>query len=211
MTMATVAQSVYHLGQKLLLRDSMIQSYEITYWAGFAVSLSMMVAMTVLEKRDGKVQNIFWIPPGAMLPAIGRGVFGFFSNLGTTYSIQYLPLAKATVIYNTNTIFLGVFGYFLNERITMYDVGGIITTFLGVVMFTMDPFSFSPKLLPSQIDVWHDLLGTLIGFVGAIMSALAYISIKRFSGRGHTLFMPMSWGIGNALGSPLLMFLVAQK
>lgn len=145
MTLATCSLSIYYLGQKLLGRESMIQAHEVTYWSGLSVVVSMIVSLTILEKRDRKVQNIFWVPGPAIMSVLGRAFFGFISNLCTTASIQLLPLAKATVLYYTNTIFIAIFGYFMRERITGYDVGGIITTFFGVVVFTMDPFNFSPR------------------------------------------------------------------
>jgi drug/metabolite transporter (DMT)-like permease len=56
--------------------------------------------------------------------------------------MKIIPLAKATVLFYTNPIFIAVFGWFiLKEHITIYDMFGVATTFIGVVIFTLDPFS----------------------------------------------------------------------
>ena len=53
-----------------------------------------------------------------------------------------IPLAKATVLFYTNPIFIAFFGWLIiKEHVTGYDLVGIATTFTGVVIFVYDPFS----------------------------------------------------------------------
>ena len=100
-----------------------------------------------------------------------RGVFGFTANICGYTAIKLIPLAKATVLFYTNPIFIAIIGYLiLKEKITNYDIGGIACTFIGVWIFTMDPFNpnkeaYSHDTFSTQW--WVDLIGTIIGVLGA--------------------------------------------
>jgi drug/metabolite transporter (DMT)-like permease len=70
-----------------------------------------------------------------------RGIFGFGGNIFAVTSFKLIPLTKATVIINTNPIFIGIFGVLLlKEQISGFDVAGIFVTFMGVVIFLLDSF-----------------------------------------------------------------------
>jgi len=87
-------------------------------------------------------RDIFRVPKEARLPLILRGVFGFTANIAGTIAVRLIPLAKATVLFYTNPIFIAFFGWIiLKEHITVYDMAGVAATFIGVVIFTTDPFS----------------------------------------------------------------------
>ena len=144
MGLATCCLSLYYLFSKILLKQSTIQPYEITYWAGLSSTIVILTAMLIQEKRENSNYNIFSMPRAAIPSFLARGFFGFTSNLAGSFATGLLPLAQATVLYYMNPLFIGMLAYFYNERISLYDVGGIIVTFLGVFIFTMDPFSFSP-------------------------------------------------------------------
>lgn len=141
MTIATCSLSMVYISFKLLLDQSNIKPHEITYWQGMAVMLSMFGILIYLQRTGPRTKDIFHVPEGARLPLIMRGLFGFFANLSGPLSIKYIPLAKSTVLFYTNPIFIGIFGYLiLKEKITQYDMMGIVATFVGVFIFTMDPF-----------------------------------------------------------------------
>ena len=81
-----------------------------------------------------------------------RGVFGFFANIAGVVAIRMIPLAKATVLFYTNPIWIAVFGYLiLKERITIFDMGGIAATFIGVYIFTMDPFGHNSNVVDKEL------------------------------------------------------------
>lgn len=146
MTIATVSLSIVYIVTKLLNDTSRIQPYEITYWAGFSVFLAMYISMKFLEwktpHKNRDTSDIFQVPKLARIPLIMRGVFGFTANITGTIAMKLIPLAKATVLFYTNPIFIAFFGWIiLKEHITVYDMAGVAATFIGVVIFTTDPFS----------------------------------------------------------------------
>lgn len=80
-------------------------------------------------------------PKEARTPLILRGMFGFGGNIFAVTALKLIPLAKSTVIINTNPIFVAIFGVLLlKENISGYDMGGIFVTFMGVVIFLLDSF-----------------------------------------------------------------------
>jgi drug/metabolite transporter (DMT)-like permease len=91
-----------------------------------------------IQKKNPK-NDIVKIPKDARLPLILRGMFGFGGNIFAVTSLKMIPLAKSTVIINTNPIFIGILGVLLlKEQISAYDIAGIFVTFGGVVIFLLD-------------------------------------------------------------------------
>ena len=65
-----------------------------------------------------------------------RGIYGFLANICAAHAFQYISLAKTTVLIYMNPIFIGLLANItLGERISNYDVAGIVVTFAGVVIF----------------------------------------------------------------------------
>ena len=80
-----------------------------------------MFGTLLYQQRTGTsgFKDVFYVPPAARTALVMRGLFGFTANLSGPLSIKYIPLAKSTVLFYTNPIFIGIFGYFiLKERIT---------------------------------------------------------------------------------------------
>jgi len=66
-------------------------------------------------------------------------MFGLGGNIFAVTSLKLIPLAKSTVIINTNPIFIGILAVLLlKEQISGYDIAGIFVTFGGVVIFLLD-------------------------------------------------------------------------
>lgn len=145
MTIATLCLSVVSVSAKLLTENSQIQAYEIAYWNGTSCLIATILILKYIESKtpskDGKY-DIFHIRKDARLAWICRGLFGFTSNITSVMAWKMLPLAKATVLFYMNPIFIAIFGWlFLKEHVTVYDTIVIIATFVGVVIFMVDPFA----------------------------------------------------------------------
>ncbi len=150
--------------------------------------------------------DILKVPQEARKPLILRGMFGFGGNIFAVTAFKLIPLTKATVIINTNPIFIAIFGVIiLKEHISGYDMGGIFVTFIGVVIFLLDSFQTSNKIV-NEVDYWVDILGCLSAFGCSMCTAGALLSIRKVGGRTHVLLLGFSWALWNSLMSPLLMF-----
>jgi drug/metabolite transporter (DMT)-like permease len=102
--------------------------------------LQNVILFWYLQKKNPK-NDIVKVPKEARLPLMLRGMFGFGGNIFAVTALKLIPLAKATVIINTNPIFIGIFGVLLlKEQISGFDIAGIFVTFSGVVIFLLDSF-----------------------------------------------------------------------
>ena len=89
-----------------------------------------------INKKD-ESKDVFNVPKEARKFLGLRGAFGYFGNILGNTAMQLIPLAKYTVLFYTNPIFIALFGWILlKEKITNYDIIGIMATFIGVYIFT---------------------------------------------------------------------------
>lgn len=162
----------------------------------------------------GKKADAFYVPKEVRVALICRGVFGFMGNLAGTTGLKYIPLAKATVLFYTNPIFIGILAHILlKDRLTSIDIGGIAATFIGVYIFTMDPFGIHDSSQDFEINSrewWNDIIGSTLAVVQAILNAGAMISIRMVGNRVHYMMLGLMWGLINALFSLMLMLLSGQ-
>ena len=160
MGVATLGLTMAHIFTKIILEGSRIKPFEIVYWQGIVTTLTMIFLMKYYEKKQRKEVyypekfDIYQIPKDVRKVWLLRGLFGFLGNIFGTISMKLIPLAQATVLFYTNPIFIGLFGYiFMKEKVTNYDIGGICCTFIGVVIFTLDPFGFSKVQNIQNIEI----------------------------------------------------------
>ncbi len=155
------------------------------------------------------------MPPEVRTPFILRGIFGFTSNILLFQALKYIPLSKVTVLFYTNPIFIAVIGYvMLKDKLTNFDLGGIGATFLGVYIFTMDPFGSDKnkhQIIFNSVEWWLDLLGSGLATFGALNTAAAMIAIRKVGGKAHFLMLGLVWGLCNALFSLTIIFFTGNE
>ena len=91
------------------------------------------------------------------------------------YAVRHLPLTLSTLIQYTYPIFISIFaGIFINEKITKNIIFAIIIGWFGILII------LNPTQL-SNLNIEIKTLSVLIAFLGAISTALAYITVKKLS------------------------------
>ena len=146
--------------------DSRINIYELVF---FRSLISLLITSLILKKKDinpwGNNRKLLLL----------RGILGTMALVCIFYAIRNMPLSISTVIQYTYPIFISIFaGIFLNEKITKNTVLALILGWLGILVI----------LNHSQlenINVEIDKLSILIAFLGAISTALAYVTVKKLS------------------------------
>jgi len=121
-----------------------------------------------------------------------RGFAGFMGLSCYFYSITHLPLADATVIQFCNPMLAALIAVFaLKEPLRMIDVIATVCSMVGVVLVAQ------PTLLFAS-GVHLDPVAVLIGVVGAVFSAIAYVVIRRLGSTEHhmvvVLYFPLVTG-----------------
>jgi len=121
-----------------------------------------------------------------------RGFAGFMGLSCYFYAITHLPLADATVIQFCNPMLAALIAVFaLNEPFRMVDVIATLCSMVGVVLVAQPTFLFAAGAA-------LDPLAVLIGVIGAIFSAIAYVVIRRLGSTEHhmvvVLYFPLVTG-----------------
>ncbi|KPK66465.1 MAG: hypothetical protein AMS21_02275 [Gemmatimonas sp. SG8_38_2] len=107
---------------------------------------------------------------------IVRGVFGFAAMSCFYYALTQLPIAEATILHFTSPLWTAlVAAVFLRERLSPWVLVSIFVSLVGVVFVTRPAFLFGDTA--SQVN----MVGVGVGLLGAMIAALAYVSVREAS------------------------------
>ena len=108
-----------------------------------------------------------------------RGFAGFMGLSCYFYAINHLPLADATVIQFCNPMLAALIAVFaLREPFRGTDIVATILSMAGVVLVAQPTFLFAAGTPLDPVAV-------IVGVVGAIFSAVAYVVIRRLGATEH--------------------------
>ena len=146
--------------------DNRIPVYELVF---FRSLLSLLITSLIINKKNLN-------PWGKNKPLlILRGILGTIALVCIFYAIKNMPLNISTVIQYTYPIFISIFaGILINEKITKNLIIASITGWLGILII-LNPYQLS------SLNIELDKFTVLIAFLGAISTALAYITVKKLS------------------------------
>ena len=146
--------------------DNRIQMYELVF---FRSLISLFITSLIINKKNIN-------PWGKNKPLlILRGLLGTIALVCIFYAIKNMPLNISTVIQYTYPIFIAMFaGILIKEKITKNIIIASLIGWLGILLI-LNPYQLS------SINVELNKLTILIAFLGAISTALAYITVKKLS------------------------------
>ena len=146
--------------------DKRIDIYELVFFRSF---ISLLITSFIIKTKDINA----WGNNRKLL--LLRGFFGTVALLCIFYAIRNMPLSISTVIQYTYPIFISIFaGIFINEKITKKTVLALILGWLGILVILNNS-----QL--ANINVEIEKLSILIAFLGAISTALAYVTVRKLS------------------------------
>jgi len=130
-----------------------------------------------------------------------RGFAGFMGLSCYFYAINHLPLADATVIQFCNPMLAALIAVFaLRERLRGLDVAATLFSMVGVLLVAQPTFLFARGTPLDPVAV-------VIGVVGAIFSAIAYVVIRRLGSTEHHMVVVFYFPLVTGPASlPLLAF-----
>ncbi len=146
--------------------DKRIDIYELVFFRSF---ISLLITSFILKTKDinpwGNNRKLLLL----------RGFFGTLALLCIFYAIRNMPLSISTVIQYTYPIFISIFaGVFINEKINKNTVLALILGWLGILVI----LNHSQLV---NINVEIEKLSIFIAFLGAISTALAYVTVRKLS------------------------------
>ncbi len=146
--------------------DNRIPIYELVF---FRSLLSLFITSLIINKKNLN-------PWGKNKPLlILRGILGTIALVCIFYAIKNMPLNISTVIQYTYPILISIFaGILINEKINKNLIIASIIGWLGILII-LNPYQLS------SLNIELDKFTILIAFLGAISTALAYITVKKLS------------------------------
>lgn len=124
--------------------------------------ISGFVAAIILVKQ----KRGFAVEKKNRIPLFLRSAIGFLGIITNFYAVQHLYLADSNMLNKLSPITVSIFAVlFLNERVDIHQIVGIILSFIGA-LFVIKP-TFSMSVLPS-----------LSGLVGVILAGAAYTFVR---------------------------------
>lgn len=123
----------------------------------------------------------------------GRGLAGFIALNLIFYTISKISLGDATILSQTSPLFVVLFSaLFLGERLSRPVILLSLLSFIGVVFIIKPTFS-------------HFHHAALLGLLGGMVAALAYISISHLHGSDSSLTMAFYFtAISSVFSAPLM-------
>ena len=110
-----------------------------------------------------------------------RGLIGTLALFCIFKALIILPIATATVIQYIYPTFTVISAYFiLKENINTNIVYSIIIGWLGIILVSQPQWNSRNNLFPIVISI-------SIALIGALMTSLAYICVRKLSAKEHPL------------------------
>ncbi|CDW77858.1 membrane protein [Stylonychia lemnae] len=170
-----------------------------SFLASLGIIAKIIKIRTELKNESFKI--LFW-----------RAVTGFFSSFFQILGIFLMPLSIASVIYFTQPIFAAWFAVILlKEKLTFIGIISLLSSSVGMVFLVQpnlilgESFSKSNQQNDKQYPYYY--FGALFSALGAISSALAYITMRKLAPfKLHMAFNAYYFGI---YSTPISFFLMA--
>ena len=85
--------------------------------------------------------DLFPLPKEVRGTYLLRCIIGMMCNLSFLFSLQFIPFAKASVIFWTMPVFTALFAFlYLGEKLSVYDWGAVVIAFIGLLII-QNPFA----------------------------------------------------------------------
>ncbi|KAI8089574.1 EamA-like transporter family-domain-containing protein [Halteromyces radiatus] len=161
------------------LSGSSFPSFEIVFARSIIQTILGLIGCFILRVHplgDPKVRP--WLAFRGLVGSLGLALF--------FYSITKLPLADATVIFFLGPTFTAILAAIvLGESFTLFDGICSALCLVGVILVSKPEFLFGSNNgdFINEDASWTRILAILCSLLGAVMSAFAYVTVRRI-GKG---------------------------
>ncbi|KAI8382339.1 hypothetical protein BD560DRAFT_386289 [Blakeslea trispora] len=141
-----------------------------------------------------------------------RGLSGTIGLSLFFYSITQLPLADATVVFFLGPSFTAILAALvLGEAFTLFDGVCSAICMLGVVLVSKPHFLFGGQDNATNDGAdWQRLFAIFCATLGAVMSAVAYVTVRKIGRGAHFMVHVVYFGLISGICSPIGMFLLQE-
>ncbi|CAO3667705.1 unnamed protein product [Rhizopus stolonifer] len=186
------------------LSGSRFPSFEIVLSQSVIQTLFGLISCALLKINPlGKREVRSWLCLRGLAGTIGLSLFYF--------SITRLPLADATVVFFLGPAFTAILAaVILGEAFTVFDGICSLACLVGVIFVSKPQFLFGSGQVPDategETSEWIRLVAVLCALVGAMMSAIAYVTVRKIGKGAHSMVHVVYFGMISTVVSLIGMF-----
>ncbi|GAN07981.1 solute carrier family 35 member G1-like [Mucor ambiguus] len=178
-----------------------------TSFPSFEIVFARSVVQTVFSLLGCAILKVNPLgQPGVRRWLLFRGLAGTLGLCLFFYSITQLPLADATVVFFLGPAFTAILASIvLGEAFTLFDGICSIACMAGVVLVSKPQFLFGGHDGPKDRDIseWQRLFAVLCALVGAMMSAVAYVTVRKIGRGAHYMVHVVYFGLVSIVVAPI--------
>lgn len=163
---------------------STISSSQISTFRGLFTTIALFpYALPHLKKLlDFKLARSVWI----------RSISGGIAVICYFFNLEFSSAADAKAMANTNPFYVAIFAWFLyRERLTKFEFVGLVILLYGA------------WLLAWNMNQDDSVLQWIVGNIGSFFTAIAFLSLKRASGKFPTFVIVFTFGVAVAIVSAI--------
>jgi drug/metabolite transporter (DMT)-like permease len=132
-----------------------------------------------------------------MKPLILRSSVNAVGMMIVIYALQNLRVSTCELILRVGNVMSVFMGYFiLNEKVTIYDIYGLISTSIGVILILKPVFIFGEG--PPGEDKF---IGVVLAFICAFLISFGVVITKKVLEKIHLIYTIFSMGVVGCLFS----------
>ncbi|CAO0793567.1 unnamed protein product [Mucor circinelloides] len=181
-----------------------------TSFPSFEIVFARSVVQTVFSLLGCAILKVNPLgQPGVRRWLLFRGLAGTLGLCLFFYSITQLPLADATVVFFLGPAFTAILASIvLGEAFTLFDGICSVACMVGVVLVSKPQFLFGhddQQDVPQDRDIseWQRLFAVLCALVGAMMSAVAYVTVRKIGRGAHYMVHVVYFGLVSIVVAPI--------
>ncbi|KAI8636983.1 hypothetical protein BD408DRAFT_396476 [Parasitella parasitica] len=198
MTLSALGFSTMSLFVKL--SGTSFPSFEIVFARSIVQTAFGLLGCVILKVNPlGK--------PGVRQWLLFRGLAGTIGLSLFFYSITKLPLADATVVFFLGPACTAILASIvLGETFTLFDGICSVACMIGVILVSKPQFLFGVEEGPHKdqdISEWQRLFAILCALLGAMMSAVAYVTVRKIGRGAHYLVHVVYFGLVSVVIAPI--------
>ncbi|KAF7721482.1 hypothetical protein EC973_004639 [Apophysomyces ossiformis] len=181
---------------------SKFPSMELVFARSVAQVLLGLIGCAILNVNPlGRPEVRLWLTLRGTVGAVGLALF--------FYSVTKLPLADATVVFFLGPTFTAILAaVLLGESFTLFDGICSVSCLIGVVLVSKPRFLFGGDETGTAENALERLIAVIAGLVGALMAAIAYVTVRKIGKGAHFMVHVVYFGFMSVVISFAGMFLI---
>jgi len=167
--------ALFHMGWNFGVKNS--QHKQVYIWWMFATTFLIFLPITLWLKSEWKA-----LPLESILACLGAGFMYSFYQVCTSKAYQTGDLSLVYPLSNLTPLFVPLWAiWFLDERLSLLGIVGILLTTIGAGLFQFSAYSISPtgQLKKNKKPVFWALGASFFASIGSVMDKAGIDSLPQ--------------------------------